>query len=157
MSDASLTDQTGSRFEQYHLRLRSRARGFHLVTDEIVTQLADLNQFSCGLAHVFIHHTSAGLTLNENADPTVRQDMANWFDHTVSERTPYFVHTYEGADDMPAHIKSVLCGPELTIPISDGRLRLGTWQGIYLCEFRNQGGSREVTVTLKRQVMSPPE
>jgi secondary thiamine-phosphate synthase enzyme len=133
---------------QKEVVLPGRARGFHLVTQEIVGQVPELRRFRVGLAHVFIQHTSASLAINENADPSVRQDMERHFNHMVPERAPYYVHTYEGPDDMPAHIKSVLLGASVTVPISDGRLNLGTWQGIYLCEHRERGGRRRLVVTL---------
>ena len=138
-----------SQWQQIELSLRARSRGFHLITDEIVSQLPQLADYTIGLAHFFIQHTSAGLCLNENADPTVRSDMRAWFDHSVAEDTAYFVHTYEGPDDMPAHIKTVLSGNQLSIPIRHGRLALGTWQGIYLGEYRDHGGSRRLIVTLQ--------
>jgi secondary thiamine-phosphate synthase enzyme len=134
---------------QKEIRLEPRGRGFHLVTSEIVRQLPELEQFSVGLAHIFILHTSASLALNENADPTVRQDMQRHFDEMVPENAPYYVHTLEGPDDMPAHIKSVLTGSSITVPVANGRFRLGTWQGIYLCEHRNRGGSRRLVVTVQ--------
>ena len=133
---------------QKEISLRPRSRGFHLVTDEIVAQLPELRDFRVGLAHVFILHTSAALALNENADPTVRGDMEAFFKRLVPEETPYFVHTIEGPDDMPAHIKAVLLGSSVTVPVREGRLRLGTWQGIYLCEHRNRGGARRLVVTI---------
>ncbi len=133
---------------QKSIRLTSKPRGIHLVTSEIVRQLADLAGFRIGLAHIFIQHTSASLALNENADPTVRLDMEAHFNQMVPENMPYYIHTYEGADDMPAHIKAAMIGPSLTIPISNGRLNLGTWQGIYLCEHRDRAGGRRLVVTL---------
>ncbi|WP_323640309.1 secondary thiamine-phosphate synthase enzyme YjbQ [Pectobacterium polonicum] len=133
---------------QYEIRLKPRARGFHLVTDEILAQVAALRQINVGLMHVFIKHTSAALTMNENADPTVRQDFESFFNRLVPEDEPYYLHTYEGSDDMPAHLKGSLLGNSLTIPITNGRLNIGTWQGIYLCEHRNHGGSRSLVVTL---------
>lgn len=133
---------------QKEVVLPGRARGFHLVTQEIVGQVPELRRFRVGLAHIFIQHTSASLAINENADPTVRQDMERYFNHAVPERAPYYVHTFEGPDDMPAHIKSVLLGASVTVPISDGQLNLGTWQGIYLCEHRDRGGRRRLVVTL---------
>ncbi|GKW25115.1 hypothetical protein PEC311524_27090 [Pectobacterium carotovorum subsp. carotovorum] len=133
---------------QYEIRLKPRARGFHLVTDEILAQVAALRQINVGLMHVFIKHTSAALTMNENADPTVRQDFESFFNRLVPEDEPYYRHTYEGSDDMPAHLKGSLLGNSLTIPITNGRLNIGTWQGIYLCEHRNHGGSRSLVVTL---------
>ncbi|TKY83311.1 secondary thiamine-phosphate synthase enzyme YjbQ [Pectobacterium polonicum] len=133
---------------QYEIRLKPKARGFHLVTDEILAQVAALRQINVGLMHVFIKHTSAALTMNENADPTVRQDFESFFNRLVPENEPYYLHTYEGSDDMPAHLKGSLLGNSLTIPITNGRLNIGTWQGIYLCEHRNHGGSRSLVVTL---------
>ena len=133
---------------QAAITLRPRPRGFHLVTDEILTALDGLGQIRVGLAHVFIQHTSASLAINENADPDVRRDLRSWFDRSVRENEPYYVHTCEGSDDMPSHIKSILTGTELTIPVRDGRLALGTWQGIYLCEHRDHGGARRVVITV---------
>ncbi|MBW5890742.1 YjbQ family protein [Pectobacterium polaris] len=133
---------------QYEIRLKPKARGFHLVTDEILAQVIALRQINVGLMHVFIKHTSAALTINENADPTVRQDFESFFSRLVPEDEPYYRHTYEGSDDMPAHLKGSLLGNSLTIPITNGRLNIGTWQGIYLCEHRNHGGSRSLVVTL---------
>lgn len=121
-------------------------RGYHLVTKEILSRLPELPQ--AGLLHLFMKHTSAALTLNENADPDVRRDFASFFDRVVPDGASYFLHTCEGTDDMSAHIKASLLGASLTIPIRNGRLDLGTWQGIYLCEFRNDGGSRRITVTI---------
>ena len=133
---------------QKEISLNSRARGFHLVTDEIIRQVPEIRRFEVGLAHIFIKHTSASLSLNENADPTVRVDMESHFNEMVPENAPYFLHTYEGSDDMPAHIKTVLIGSGVTVPISQGRFNLGTWQGIYLCEHRDRARSRRVVVTL---------
>jgi secondary thiamine-phosphate synthase enzyme len=135
-------------WRQTEIRLRARARGFHLVTDEIVAALPDLKDIEVGLLHLFLQHTSAALTINENADPTVRGDFERWATQAVPDGAPYLRHTTEGSDDMPAHIKSSLFGCELTIPIRKGRLALGTWQGIYLCEHRNQGGERHVVATV---------
>ena len=132
--------------QQIEITLPEYARGFHLITDEITKSLADMPK--SGILHLFIKHTSAGLTINENADPTVRVDFANSFDRLIKEREPYYKHTIEGDDDMPAHIKASLVGFSVTIPISDHRLNLGVWQGIYLCEFRNQGGKRNLTATI---------
>jgi len=132
--------------QQTTFSLRARSRGFHLITEEVLRQLPALPQ--TGLLNLFIQHTSAALSINENADPDVRTDMESIFNHLVKEREPYYEHTFEGADDMPAHAKSSIIGPSLTIPISGGRLNLGTWQGIYLCEFRNYGGSRRVVATI---------
>lgn len=133
---------------QKTIRLQARSRGFHLVTQEIEAQLPELAELTVGLAHLFIHHTSASLTINENADPDVRHDMERHFNHFVPENQPYYRHTLEGGDDMPAHIKASLLGASLSIPISNGRLALGTWQGIYLGEHRDYGGSRSLVITL---------
>jgi secondary thiamine-phosphate synthase enzyme len=132
---------------QEQIELRARARGFHLVTSEIVDAVPDLGRIEVGLANVFVQHTSASLTLNENASPDVRRDFSAWFDRAVPDGADYFAHTLEGPDDMPAHIKSSLTGSSLTIPVSGGSLALGTWQGIYLCEHRDDGGSRRVVFT----------
>jgi secondary thiamine-phosphate synthase enzyme len=133
---------------QHEVVLEPRPRGFHLVTDEVVRGVPELSSLRVGMAHVFIRHTSASLTLNENADPSVRRDFRTWFDRAVPDDADYFEHTTEGPDDMTSHIKSSLLGPSLTLPVSGGRLALGTWQGIYLCEHRERGGSRRLTVTL---------
>ena len=132
---------------QRQLSLQARPRGFHLVTSEIAEAVPELGALSVGIATLFMQHTSASLTLNENASPDVRRDFAAWFDHAVPDGWPGFAHTLEGPDDMPAHIKSSMTGSSLTIPVSRGRLALGTWQGIYLCEHRDRGGSRNVIVT----------
>lgn len=132
--------------QQYLLSLPPYPRGFHIITDRVVEAVGALPRV--GLMHVFIKHTSAGLTINENADPTVLQDFNSFIDKLVPERFPY-KHNYEGPDDMPAHIKTALMGHSVTIPIRNGRLDLGTWQGIYLCEFRDQGGSRKLTITVQ--------
>lgn len=134
---------------QKEIVLKAKPRGFHLVTDEIVRQLPELSRLNIGLANIFIQHTSASLTINENADPTVRVDFENYFNEIVAENKPYFKHTYEGSDDMPAHLKGSMMGFDVNIPISDGAFNLGTWQGIYLCEHRNHGGSRRVVVTIQ--------
>ncbi len=136
------------RFYQKEIRLQPRSRGFHLITQEIERNLDDLQNIKVGQLQVFIKHTSASLTINENADPTVRQDFESHMNKMVPENAPYYIHTYEGPDDMPAHIKSSLMGASVTIPVTNGRLNLGTWQGIYLCEHRNHGGSRKVVLTL---------
>jgi secondary thiamine-phosphate synthase enzyme len=136
-----------SMWVQQQVTLRPRPRGFHLVTDEIVAGVPELGSLNVGIALVFMQHTSASLTLNENASPDVRRDFAAWFDRTVPDGADYFVHTLEGPDDMPAHIKSSLTGVSLVLPVRDGRLALGTWQGIYLCEHRDSGGSRKILVT----------
>jgi secondary thiamine-phosphate synthase enzyme len=132
---------------QRQLRLPPVERGFHLITREVVGALPELAQLRVGLLHLHILHTSASLSLNENADPSVRRDFAAWFDQAVPERAPFWTHTAEGDDDMPAHIKASLLGPSLTLPIAGGRLALGTWQGIYLCEHRNHGGPRSIVAT----------
>ena len=131
---------------QTEFALQPKSRGCHLVTREVLAHLPDLPKN--GLLHLFLKHTSAALTLNENADPDVRQDMTGILDRLVKEREPYYAHVLEGADDMPAHAKSSLVGVSLTIPITAGRLNLGTWQGIYLCEFRNRGGTRRLVATI---------
>ena len=133
--------------------LSAKTRGFHLVTREIVTQVPEIGQFAVGLATIFIQHTSASLSINENADPSVRTDLESFFNKTMPENEPYFIHTYEGSDDMPAHIKAVLLGSSVTIPISSGRLNMGTWQGIYLNEHRNRARGRRLVVTLFGQTM----
>jgi secondary thiamine-phosphate synthase enzyme len=130
------------------LTLRARPRGFHLVTREVVEALPELTGVSTGLLHLHIRHTSAALTLNENASPDVRRDFATWFDRAVPDGAPYWTHTLEGDDDMPAHVKASLLGFSLLLPVRDGDLALGTWQGIYLCELRDHGGARSVTATL---------
>ena len=133
---------------QRDVRLAPRERGFHLVTDEVARAVPEIRQLRVGIAHVFIRHTSASLTLNENASRDVLRDFETWFDQAVPDGAPYWTHTLEGADDMPAHIKAALLGSSLTLPISDGEFALGTWQGIYLCEHRNHGGARTLTVTV---------
>jgi secondary thiamine-phosphate synthase enzyme len=133
---------------QREIELQARPRGFHLVTREVLAALPELGDVSAGLLHLLIQHTSASLTLNENASPDVRRDFETWFNDAVPEDARYWTHTLEGADDMPAHIKASLLGPSLTLPVSGGRLALGTWQGIYLCEHRNRGGARSVVATL---------
>ncbi len=133
---------------QREITLRPRPRGFHLVTGEILDAVPELGELRVGLAHLHLLHTSASLTLNENASPDVRDDFAAWFDRAVPEDAPYWTHTVEGPDDMPAHVKASLLGPSLTLPVSRGRLALGTWQGIYLCEHRDRGGPRRLIATL---------
>ena len=133
-------------WKQVEFDLQSRRRGFHLITGEILRNLPPLPEV--GLLHLFIKHTSAGLSINENADPDVRMDMEIIFNHFVKEREPYYQHTLEGNDDMPAHAKSSIIGTSVTIPITNGKLNLGTWQGIYLCEFRNYGGNRRMVATI---------
>lgn len=132
---------------QKELNLKARDRGFHLVTDEITSNFSELEEIKIGFLQVFIKHTSAGLAINENADPTVREDFETHFNKMVPENQPYYKHTLEGPDDMPAHIKSSLTGNSLQIPITSGKLNLGTWQGIYLCEHRNHGRSRKLVLT----------
>jgi len=132
---------------QREIQLEARPRGFHLVTREIASALPELAELRVGLLHLHILHTSAALTLNENASPDVRRDFARWFDRAVPEDAPYWTHTLEGPDDMPAHVKASLLGPSLTLPIAQGRLALGTWQGIYLCEHRDRGGARRLVAT----------
>ena len=134
---------------QKNIVLNARPRGFHLITQALAQELPELRQYKIGIAHFFIQHTSASLTINENADPTVRSDFENFFNHSVKEDEDYYLHTYEGSDDMPAHIKSSLLGQSVTVPISQGELNLGIWQGIYLGEHRNHGGSRRIIVTLQ--------
>lgn len=133
---------------QKKIRLQSRPRGFHLITDEVLEQLPELSVVRVGLAHFFIQHTSASISINENADSSVRRDMETHFNVLVPEDAPYYEHTYEGPDDITAHIKSTLSGVSLTVPVQDGRLQLGTWQGLYLGEHRNHAGSRTLVVTL---------
>jgi secondary thiamine-phosphate synthase enzyme len=133
---------------QKQIVLPSRKRGFHLVTSEIVSRLPELSSVRRGILHLFIQHTSASLTINENADPSVRSDLERHFNVLAPEDAPYYAHDSEGPDDMPAHIKSSLLGTSLTIPVTDGSLNLGTWQGIYLCEHRDRGGNRSIVATL---------
>jgi secondary thiamine-phosphate synthase enzyme len=133
---------------QREITLDPHPRGFHLVTRAVVGALADLERIDVGVLHLLIRHTSASLALNENASPDVRRDFEAWADQTVPEGAPYWTHTLEGADDMPAHVKAALFGPSLTLPISGGRLALGTWQGIYLCEHRDRGGPRSLVATM---------
>jgi secondary thiamine-phosphate synthase enzyme len=133
---------------QREIRLDPRPRGFHLITREVTGALPELAELRAGLLHVFIVHTSASLALNENASPDVRHDFEAWFDRAVPEDASYWTHTFEGPDDMPAHIKASLLGPSLTLPVGGGGLALGTWQGIYLCEHRDRGGSRRLIATL---------
>ncbi len=132
---------------QREIRLAPRPRGFHLVTGEVLEALPELRSLRVGLLHLLIAHTSASLALNENASSDVRRDLETWFNEAVPERASYWTHTLEGSDDMPAHVKAALLGPSLTLPVAGGRLALGTWQGIYLCEHRNRGGARTVVAT----------
>jgi secondary thiamine-phosphate synthase enzyme len=133
---------------QRSVTLRARPRGFHLVTREIVDELPEIGDLRVGLLHLLIQHTSASLALNENASPDVRRDFETWFSRAVPEGADYWTHTLEGDDDMPAHIKAALLGPSLTLPVARGRLALGTWQGIYLCEHRDRGGERTLIATV---------
>ena len=133
---------------QREIRLRPRPRGFHLVTREVLEGIPELGDVNVGLLHLFIRHTSASLTLNENASPDVRDDFEAYFNETVPEDAGYWTHTVEGPDDMPAHIKASVLGPSLSLPVAGGRLALGTWQGIYLCEHRDHGGPRSLVATL---------
>lgn len=134
---------------QKQIQLRPRSRGFHLISDEVLNAVPEIANIRIGLAHFFLQHTSASLSINENADSSVRRDMESHFNQLAPENAPYYEHTYEGPDDMPAHIKSGLLGCELSIPVTDGRLQLGTWQGIYLGEHRDRAGSRVLLVTLQ--------
>src|SRR5690348_3227918 len=133
---------------QKELTLKARPRGFHIITDEIVSAIPELNEIKAGLAHIFIKHTSASLSINENADPSVRTDMETHFNIMVPEDADHYEHTYEGPDDMTSHIKASILGSGVTIPVTNGRFNLGTWQGIYLCEHRNRGGTRKVVITV---------
>jgi len=132
---------------QQTLTLAERKRGFHLITTEVIRALPEIAKIRKGICQVFIQHTSASLTINENADPTVRKDFEMFFNKTVQENDPDYIHDYEGSDDMPAHLKASLLGCSVIIPIRDGRLAFGTWQGIYLCEHRNRGGARNLIIT----------
>lgn len=132
--------------KQVEFNLKPRRRGFHLVTDEVVSQLPELPK--TGLLNLFVKHTSCALSICENWDPSVRQDMESIYDRIIPENEPYYEHTLEGSDDMPAHAKSIITGVSINIPITNGKLNLGTWQGIYLCEFRNNGGSRRLLATV---------
>lgn len=134
---------------QKEIRLSAQRRGFHLITADILHALPELKQINIGLLNILIKHTSASLTINENADPSVRKDFESFFSRAVPEDQSYYLHNDEGSDDLPAHIKASLLGPALTIPVTNGRLNLGTWQGIYLCEHRNHGGSRSLVLTLQ--------
>ena len=134
--------------KQKEFSLRSRGRGFHLITDEILKQIDEIKDIKTGIAHIFIKHTSASLTINENADSTVRSDMEKRFNKLVPENAPYFDHNNEGSDDMPAHIKSVILGSSVSVPIKNGDFNLGTWQGIYLCEHRKRASRRRLVLTI---------
>jgi len=133
--------------QQYNITLPSYERGYHLITSEIKRHLKDLPKF--GMVNIFVKHTSAGITINENADPSVRDDFESIMNNIIPENQPYFTHIFEGADDMPAHIKSSLLGQSINIPITNHKLNLGTWQGIYFCEFRNYGGKRKIIITVQ--------
>jgi secondary thiamine-phosphate synthase enzyme len=135
------------KFFQKEITLEAKRRGFHLITRDILRAIPELEQIDSGLMQIFIKHTSASLSLNENADPTVRVDFESHFNQMVPENAPYYQHTFEGPDDMPAHIKASLLGSSLTIPVTGGKLNLGTWQGIYLCEHRNHGGARRLVIS----------
>ena len=133
---------------QKEITLISSPRGFHIITNKILEHIPEIQEIEAGILHVFIKHTSASLTINENADPSVRADFESWFNKSVCENEPYYIHTMEGADDMPAHLKTSILGNSVQIPVTGGRLNLGTWQGIYLCEHRNHGGGRKIVITL---------
>ncbi len=137
---------------QKKIRLTARRRGFHLITDEVVAGFSELKQVNIGILHLFMQHTSASLAINENADPDVRHDMEAYFNNVMPENESYFKHVLEGSDDMPAHLKAVVIGESLNIPVSSGVLQLGVWQGIYLCEHRNLGGNRNIILTLNGEV-----
>lgn len=139
-------------WQQKLIHLEPRSRGFHLITDEVLASLPELVTYRTGLLHLWLQHTSASLTINENADPSVRRDFERFFNRLVPEETRDYEHNYEGPDDLPAHFKSSLLGVQLSLPISNGRLALGTWQGIYLGEHRDQGGSRRLLATLQGQL-----
>jgi len=134
---------------QKEITIDPKPRGFHLITDEVIMGCPDMQKIEVGIMQVFIKHTSASLTINEDADPTVRADFESHFNQMVPENAPYYQHTFEGSDDMPAHLKSSILGSSVNIPITNGKLNLGTWQGIYLCEHRNHGGSRRLVVTVQ--------
>ena len=133
---------------QKEILLKARTRGFHLITKEILENLKELSEIKKGIANIFIQHTSASLSVNENADPTVRQDMETYFNISVPEDSDFYMHTFEGTDDMTSHIKASIIGSSVNIPVTNGRFNLGTWQGIYLCEHRNNGGNRKIDVSV---------
>lgn len=137
---------------QKEIALKARTRGFHLITEEIIRQLPEIANLRVGQLHLFIKHTSASLSVNENADPTVRSDMEKHFNVIAPENAPYYEHTYEGSDDMPAHIKSTIIGVSQTLPITNGQLNIGIWQGVYLCEHRDYGGERKIVATVQGQL-----
>ena len=136
-------------FWQFEFSITSKNRGFHLITDEVIANVSKISAITCGVMHLFIKHSSASLSINENADPTVRSDMEKHFNVMIPENAPYYQHTYEGSDDMPAHIKTSLLGNNLTIPITNGELNIGIWQGIYLGEHRNYAGARTLVATIQ--------
>ncbi|MGK7371047.1 MAG: secondary thiamine-phosphate synthase enzyme YjbQ [Candidatus Halalkalibacterium sp. M3_1C_030] len=136
-------------WKQKEFALSPRPRGYHIITDQVVSEVPEISEITTGIAHIFIKHTSASITINENADPSVRRDFKSHFKRMVPEDTSLYEHTLEGPDDMTSHIKSSLLGHSISIPITNGELNLGTWQGIYLCEHRNNGGSRKLVVTLQ--------
>ena len=140
---------TNNYWQSVKITLPAFSRGFHLITDKILSALPIIREMEIGLLHLHLQHTSASLTINENADPSVRADLEAFFNHAVKENSPYFTHTYEGSDDMPAHVKSSLLGCQLTLPIAQGRLQLGTWQGIVLGEHRDLGGKRTIIATIQ--------
>lgn len=135
-------------FIQKEISIKEKSRGFHLITEKIISALPEMENISAGILNIFIKHTSASLSINENASPDVRRDLENYFSDSIPEGKGKYEHNYEGYDDMPAHIKNVIIGSSLSIPVSSGRLNLGTWQGIYLCEHRNSGGDRKLVLTL---------
>ena len=135
-------------WHQKNINIASNIRGFNLITDDIIESLPEISKYKIGKLDLFIKHTSASLTINENADPTVRQDLESYFNKYVPENEPYYKHTFEGKDDMPAHIKSIIIGNSISIPITNGKLALGTWQGIYLCEHRDRPHTRKIIATL---------
>lgn len=133
---------------QKEIVVQAKSRGFHIITEEVVSHIPEIRDINVGILHLFVKHTSASLTVNENADPTVREDFEAHINKMVPENAPYYKHTLEGSDDMPAHIKASMMGSSVSIPITNGRLNLGTWQGIYLCEHRNFGGDRKLVITV---------
>jgi len=141
-------------WHQKEITLSPRPRGYHIITDEILSEVPEISEINAGMAHIFIKHTSASITINENADPSVRRDFKSHFKRMVPEDTSLYEHTLEGPDDMTSHIKSSILGHSITIPITNGKLNLGTWQGIYLCEHRNNGGSRKLVVTLNGEPLA---
>jgi secondary thiamine-phosphate synthase enzyme len=140
---------------QKEIDLAPKTRGFHLVTHEICEKVPEIRNYRVGIVHIFVKHTSASITVNENADPTVRRDMEAHFNRAIPENAPYYQHTTEGSDDMPAHIKASVIGSAVTVPIAGGRMNLGVWQGIYLCEHRNRGGGRRLVVTIAGRPVEP--